>query len=196
MTDPHRIQKPASTPDTAPAENILVRGRFIRLFHWSLVMTFTLSWLAADTLDKLHEWAGYAAAFLIGLRIIWGVAGPDEHARFVTFVPAPNRFVRYVRALIHGREHPTLHYNPAGAVMIMLLLTGVIMLALTGYMMETDRFWGIAWVANLHEGIANVMLVLIALHLAGVIYTSWHHGENLVRTMITGYKRRPGKDEP
>jgi cytochrome b len=33
------------------------------------------------------------------------------------------------------------------------------------------------------------MLVMIVMHLAGVVFSSIAHGENLVRAMLTGRKR-------
>lgn len=66
------------------------------------------------------------------------------------------------------------------------LLTGI---AITGFMMTTDAFWGAQWVEDLHKALANVMLALIALHVAGVLFASLQHGENLIRAMLTGRKR-------
>jgi cytochrome b len=45
---------------------------------------------------------------------------------------------------------------------------------------------------EIHELAANASLLLILLHVAGVIWASRAHGENLVRAMIDGRKRSAG----
>lgn len=42
---------------------------------------------------------------------------------------------------------------------------------------------------EVHEAAANITLALIVLHVLGVVLTSWHERQNLVRAMIDGRKR-------
>jgi cytochrome b len=77
------------------------------------------------------------------VRVCWGFVG-TRHARFRDFVPSPARLAGYLSALRRGREPRHLGHNPAGAVMmlvLMLLLAGV---SITGWMQSLDTFWGVA----------------------------------------------------
>lgn len=51
-----------------------------------------------------------------------------------------------------------------------------------------EQFW-----EEVHELLANATLLLVGLHIAGVLFSSYTHKENLIRGMITGRKRRDGE---
>lgn len=161
---------------------------FVRAFHWSLVAVFAMAWLTADEWDSVHNWSGYAAVALVFARLVWGGVG-SKYARFVNFVRSPAAALGYLGDVIGGRQKRYLGHNPAGAAMILALLAGILGLGLTGWMMTLDAYGGAAWLEETHEILANGMLVLAVLHVAGVALTSLSHKENLVRSMITGRKR-------
>jgi cytochrome b len=163
---------------------------FVRIFHWSLVALFIIAFVTGDEIERVHIAAGYAIAALVGLRVAWGFVGP-RHARFRDFVKPRGETIAYMRKAAMGRAPRYLGHNPAGGLMTLALLAMMIAISATGFMMTTDAFWGAKWVEDLHEGLVNATLGLIALHVAGVLVASYEHGENLVKAMITGRKRAP-----
>jgi len=52
----------------------------------------------------------------------------------------------------------------------------------------------VEWVQELHEALANTLYLLVGLHVAGVVFTSLCHRENLVRAMLTDASRRRARD--
>jgi cytochrome b len=171
-------------------QTVKVWDPLVRVFHWSLVASFAVAWVTADEWDRLHEWAGYAAAALIGFRIVWGCIGP-KYARFRQFVCSHGAVIDYLRSLIGGRERRYLGHNPAGGIMIVALILATVATALTGWMTTLTAFHNAEWVEEGHEVMANLMLVMVLLHVAGVVLAGLRHRENLIRAMIVGRKRAP-----
>jgi cytochrome b len=162
----------------------------VRFFHWGLVASFTVAWISGDDWKTLHIWAGYTAAALIAMRLVWGLVG-TRYARFSQFVRSPLVVASYVRDVVTGREVRHLGHNPVGGAMIVALLTTLTGLCLSGWLLTTDAFWGSASMEGIHETLANLALVLVALHIGGVAWASIRHRENLPCAMITGRKRAP-----
>jgi cytochrome b len=174
--------------DSRPAE-VRVWDPLVRIFHWSLVAGFAIAWLTGDEIKGLHNTAGYVVLGLVAFRLIWGLIG-TRHARFRDFVRRPAVVVEFLKDMLRGRAKRYIGHNPAGGAMIVALLGTVGVISTTGILMTTDAFWGAEWLEELHEGSVNFGLVLVGLHVMGVIFASFEHGENLVRAMVTGRKRK------
>jgi len=170
---------------------IRVWDPFVRTFHWALALSLAVAWLSGEGSERLHELAGYTVAALVIARIAWGFLGP-AYARFSQFVRPPGAVADYLKSVVSGSEARFIGHNPAGGAMIVVLLASLAATAATGWMLTTDAFWGSIAVQRLHSIFAHGVLILVAVHLAGVALASVRHNENLVRAMTLGFKRAPG----
>jgi cytochrome b len=195
MPRPARIDRLTASPDARHALPMArVWDPIVRIFHWSLVASFALAWFTSHSSEVIHQWAGFAAAGLIALRLLWGVLG-TPYARFAQFVRPPAAVMRYLLAILKGREARHIGHNPAGGAMVLALITAMAATALTGWMMTTDAYFGVEWVGDTHSLIAHAMLALVLIHIGGVALASFRHRENLVGAMISGRKRAPGAQD-
>ena len=82
-------------------KQIRVWDLFVRVFHWSLVLSFTVAYLSGDEESAIHINAGYIIAGLISFRLIWGFIG-SKHARFSDFLHSPQTIIDYFKSLLSG----------------------------------------------------------------------------------------------
>ena len=164
---------------------------FVRLAHWTLVLCVIAAWFSRGA---PHEWLGYAALAVVVLRIGWGFAG-SRYARFAQFVRAPTSTLAYAGRVLARKEERYVGHNPLGGWMIVALLAMLILVSASGWLATTDRYWGVEWVQELHEALADGLVALAFLHVGGVVYSSVRHRENLVAAMVTGRKRAPASGD-
>ncbi|MFN3594761.1 MAG: cytochrome b/b6 domain-containing protein [Thiobacillaceae bacterium] len=171
-------------------ESIRVWDLPTRLGHWLLAATFLLAWISGDseTWRLIHVLAGGAFTGVVGFRIVWGLVG-SRHARFGAFVRHPAAALAYLRGLLTGDVQHYTGHNPAGAYAILALLGLGLLSGASGWLSYQEI--GGEWLAELHEGLANTLVAVVLVHLAGVAVGSLAHRENLIRAMLTGYKRGP-----
>lgn len=212
-TSTRNTQSPEGTAQT----KVRVWDPLVRVFHWSLVAAFAVAWLSAEELDTVHEVAGYVVAGLVAFRLVWGLVG-SRYARIAQFLKGPSATVAYLGDMMRGKERRYLGHNPAGAAMIVALLVSLSGTAFTGWLMEdpsrvamlpdmpqivapayadddgdeySARGETDGALKEVHETLANLLLLLVALHAAGVVLASFRHHENLTRAMVSGDKRAP-----
>lgn len=168
------------------SERIQVWDVPVRVFHWTLVLSFCGAFLTAesDRYRDIHVMLGYTALGMVAFRMLWGFVG-GRYARFSAFLFKPGDVIAYLASLLRGNAERHVGHNPAGSVAIWLLLALAVISGATGWLTLQDSG---EVLEELHEGIAFAMLTVVLLHVGGVVASSILHGENLVRAMFTGEK--------
>jgi cytochrome b len=174
-----------------PATAVRVWDPFVRLFHWSLVSCVLANYFLVDDGETLHQLTGYLASMLVAARIVWGFVG-SRHARFADFFPTPARVRRHLASLMSGRQEFHAGHNPAGALMMLALITLVLALGVTGFMQTLDAFWGEEWLQDVHEMLGSTLIGLAGVHAAAAIVMSRVERTNLIGAMISGVKVQSG----
>ncbi len=176
----------------------------VRVFHWLLVVSFFVAYFTEDELLTIHVWAGYLVLGLLIFRLVWGFVGND-YARFSSFLCSPAKSYAYVKDAIALKSKRYLGHNPAGAAMIVLLISSLFMTVISGLVVyaadqnlgplagmvgaSNEKLW-----EEVHEITANFTLLLVIVHVVGVAFESVIHGENLVKAMWNGYKKSNNVD--
>jgi len=188
----------------------------VRLFHWTLVVLMTVSYITAQVGGawmKLHFWSGYAILTLLLFRIAWGFVGSTT-ARFSHFVKGPIAALEHLKELAGADRPRDVGHNPLGGAMVIALLLGLLLQVVAGlFSADTDEGTVSGPLANrvpdnwvdaataFHHAWINVLLLLVALHvLAALTYLVWKR-QNLIGAMFTGRKPlddvvEPGKARP
>jgi len=171
-------------------QRILVWDLPTRAFHWLLAGSFLGAFLTAESerYRDIHVVLGYSVLGLVVFRLLWGVIG-TRYARFSSFPIAPRRVLEYLKSLFTRSPQHHVGHNPAGSLAIYAILALALLAGVTGYA-AYNEFGGEA-LAQLHEGVANAMLGLVAIHIGAVMLSSLLHRENLVAAMLNGHKQGP-----
>ncbi len=175
-----------------------------RLFHWLLVIFV----IAAVVTGKIggnaiiwHGRIGLVILALLAFRLAWGFVGPSP-ARFSSFLPTPASIAAYLRGTWRGIGH-----NPLGALSVFGLLaflgvqvgTGLFAnddIAFRGPLVELVSKESSDLLTNYHRLAINVLIALIALHVAAIAFYAHAKKENLVSPMIDGWKSVEPEDAP
>ena len=171
---------------------ILVWDLPARVFHWAFAASLTaaigIGFLVDEEqpLFQLHMIAGIVAMFWLVVRIVMGVVG-SRYSRFSSYPVRPSEVVGYMISAAVSKTRLYAGNNPGSAMaaVLMFLLVPALFLSGIGYGGEA--------IEELHEAFAWALLVVIALHLAGLAWHTFRHRENISLAMITG--KKTGKPE-
>jgi cytochrome b len=188
-----------------PEAGASVRARLwdapVRIVHWGLVLLIGFSWWSAET-DRLswHRWSGYAVIGLLVFRILWGLWG-SRTAQFRSFVRGPGATLAYLKSLPSRAPADTPGHNPLGAWSVLAILAVLAVQVATGlFAVDIDAFEAGPlsdrvdfetgrMIAEWHEASFTLLQVLVAVHVAAVLwYLVWKRS-NLISAMFTGRRR-------
>ena len=172
-----------------------------RFFHWSLVLLFAGMWFSGEQGgDWLHYHVvcGELVAVLLLFRLVWGIVGSDT-ARFSQFVKGPATIRRYLKGELTDAQLPG--HNPLGGLMVVALLTVLLLQVISGlFSSDVDSYVfdgplakviasGLSEsITHFHKAWFNLILMLVAMHVAAIVAYRVLKKQNLVRPMLTGYK--------
>ena len=164
----------------------------VRLVHWTLAGLIAFSWWSVNNHHTdWHIWSGCAILTLLIFRFLWGFVGSST-ARFSSFVRGPGAVRDYLRGRWSGIGH-----TPLGALSVLALFGAVAVQVSLGLVSEdedgiyTGPLSGLVSITtsdkarDIHELWFNVILGLVALHVAAIIFYRLR-GRHLTKPMITG----------
>lgn len=169
-----------------------------RFFHWLFAFLFIAAFAIAKTVDdesplfSYHMLAGLTIVFLLMLRFIWGFIG-TTYARFSSFKLNPIELILYFKDAVITKTRTYLGHNPASSYAAVVMFACAIGLAISGILMakggESDS------IEEVHELLANVFLITVIIHVAGIVFHHIKHRDSLWSSMLDG-KKKTSSDAP
>ncbi len=207
----------ASPPSSKPPS---LWDLVVRVSHWGIAVVVLANEALTRGGSAAHVWFGWVGLGLLGLRMIWGLVGsPAARFRAFPPDPrqamAHLRDVLGGRPKAHASHNPAgaLMVYALWAALAVLIGTGIAMSG-PNPLATADREaavnsndWsdlgsgqageggaagegGGRLVKTVHEAMANLLLLLISLHVAGVLVECVAMRRNLVTPMLFGDGRR------
>ncbi len=192
----------------------------VRMSHWGIALIVLFNAVLDQGGSTFHVTLGWIGMALLALRILWGFAGPAEarFAAFPPRPAAALAHMGALRRGLprryrsHNPAGAMMAYA-LWALLAVVMATGLIMTGGRTPMRIAEENAAVAagdWsvlvkagktgedgggtlkttAAEVHEMAANLVLILVLLHVAGVAVESRALGRNLLAPMLTGGRRK------
>jgi cytochrome b len=166
------------------AGHVRVWDPLLRAVHWSVATLVVVELFNEAGANPWHRYLGYLAAALVVVRLAWG-CGERGYASLASMAASARRIASYLKGqpAIDSAGH-----TPFGALMAFALWALLLAVAVTGWMLGLDAFWGDEQMQLLHEIFAYVLAGFAAIHIVAAVAMSYAQRVNLIKSMITGDK--------
>lgn len=174
-----------------------------RTWHWVLALAVCVSWafgkfMSFDTVEW-HFYIGYLILGLLALRILLGLFGPAP-VRFSALLPTPSALVQYLKTIFRREPSGVRGHNPLGSLAVIAMLLSLTIQGITGLFSDADDFFEEGplygkvsddtadFMNGWHHFFADVILILVIMHVVVIVFYLVWKRENLIRPMISGWK--------
>jgi len=183
---------------------------WIRAFHWVLAGCICFMLFSGETGFLFFEWHRKVGEFVLALllfRLLWGFVGSSNAGLFGLIVN-PKRAFSHLNQLVRGDVKQTRGHNAAGGWAVLILLLLITFQAVSGlFIADEDEllegaFYGAinydlsVRLLHLHHTNAQVLLILVGIHVFMVFAYLIRAGTNLITPMITGRMNWTASTEP
>lgn len=171
-----------------------------RIFHWLLAFCVISSIISGEIGGNAIIWhfrLGYCVISLLIFRVVWGFVG-GHWSRFKQFFYSPLTILRYLRG--QSKPEHEVGHNPLGSLSVWGLLFIVGAQVVTGLMSDDEiASQGplVQFISGATSSLATgyhkhwgkvIIILLIALHIAAILFYLFKKKENLIRPMLRGDK--------
>jgi cytochrome b len=171
-----------------------------RVFHWSLALMVISLIVTGNIGGNAMVWhfrCGYAVSSLLLFRIMWGFVG-GHWSRWRQLTCTPSALRHYFSAL--HRHQRFLGHNPMGSLSVIAMLALLLIQVTTGLFSDDEianagplTVWVseniVSMATQWHKGLGkSIVILLIATHLAAIVWHFVKKDENLSRAMLLGDK--------
>ena len=174
-----------------------------RLWHWLLAASVITGWTLGEfrtfSIMQWHIYLGYLTGTLLLFRYVWGWTGPTPIRHSTLFVSL-REMPAYLRRVGRRRPSGVPGHNPIGALSVIAMVLALTAQVVTGLFSEDDALFfsgplaseassdTVGMMTGYHNLFAKVVLVLVALHVAAILFYLVWKRENLVTPMLNGRK--------
>jgi len=167
-----------------------------RMFHWLFALCFTGAYLSSESerLQVVHATFGYTMVALLVFRLLYGWLGPRP-VQWASLITKLRSGWTWCRSFHNLGDAFKVNWRPGQNFALLLATSGLMVLSapllLSGHVLfiSTTDFLG-----EVHEFMANTMLILVFAHLGTLLIFSVLRGTNLALPMWLGRVRGTGPD--
>lgn len=161
----------------------------VKLTHWIVAFLFFINYFITKAGSEVHQWVGYTLVGVVIIRLLWGLIAKPP-ARLSSFLPSIPKAIEHVLEVASTRNDQHQGHNPAGAIMIWCMWSGLLITGLSGYLLEAHLFGSHHLLKLIHVTAVNITFGCVCVHICAVIVMSQITSRSYIKEMLPGQNKQ------